>query len=84
MISYDFHVAAMPAPLLISNTLTCAKLVESQKGGIFNWNILHGRSRRIVDFISFMMRLLRKPIACRSICPKRKRTGGGSIRNTAA
>jgi NADH-quinone oxidoreductase subunit H len=48
MISYELPMSlAIAAPLLISNTLSLRELVEAQDGGILNWNILHGRSRRL-------------------------------------
>src|ERR1700675_3661022 len=41
MISYELALSlAIAAPLLISNTLSLRKLVESQSGSILNWNIL--------------------------------------------
>jgi NADH-quinone oxidoreductase subunit H len=56
MISYELPMSlAIAAPLLISNTLSLRKLVESQEGGIFNWNILHGPFPQIVSFIIFMI-----------------------------
>src|SRR6267154_3708165 len=42
LISYELPMSlAIAAPLLISNTLSLRQLVESQDGGILNWNILH-------------------------------------------
>src|SRR6516165_9024110 len=56
MISYELPLSlAIAAPLLISNTLSLRKLVESQAGGIFHWNILHGPFPQIVSFIIFMI-----------------------------
>jgi NADH-quinone oxidoreductase subunit H len=56
MISYELPMSlAIAAPLLISNTLSLRQLVESQAGGIFNWNILHGPFPQIVSFIIFMI-----------------------------
>ncbi len=56
MISYELPMSlSIAAPLLISNTLSLRKLVESQDGGIFNWNILHGPFPQIVSFIIFMI-----------------------------
>jgi NADH-quinone oxidoreductase subunit H len=56
MISYELPMSlAIASPLLISNTLSLRKLVESQAGGIFNWNILHGPFPQIVSFIIFMI-----------------------------
>src|ERR1022692_4630540 len=56
MISYELPMSlAIAAPLLISNTLSLRELVESQKGGILNWNLLHGPFPQIVSFIVFMI-----------------------------
>jgi NADH-quinone oxidoreductase subunit H len=56
MISYELPMSlAIAAPLLISNTLSLRRLVESQAGGIFHWNILHGPFPQIVSFIVFMI-----------------------------
>jgi NADH-quinone oxidoreductase subunit H len=56
MISYELPMSlAIAAPLLISNTLSLRELVESQHGGIFHWNILHGPFPQIVSFIIFMI-----------------------------
>jgi NADH-quinone oxidoreductase subunit H len=56
MISYELPMSlAIAAPLLISNTLSLRQLVESQDGGIFNWNILHGPFPQIISFIIFMI-----------------------------
>ncbi len=56
MISYELPMSlAIASPLLISNTLSLRKLVESQAGGIFNWNILHGPFPQIMSFIIFMI-----------------------------
>src|SRR3954465_3038231 len=54
MISYELPMSlAIAAPLLISNTLSLRQLVESQDGGILNWNILHGPFPQIVSFVIF-------------------------------
>src|SRR3954449_9431535 len=56
MISYELPMSlAIAAPLLISNTLSLRNLVESQAGGIFNWNILHGPFPQIISFVIFMI-----------------------------
>src|SRR5450759_3751587 len=56
MISYELPMSlAIAAPLLISNTLSLRQLVESQNGGIFNWNILHGPFPQVISFIIFMI-----------------------------
>jgi NADH-quinone oxidoreductase subunit H len=46
---------AIASPLLISNTLSLRKLVESQDGSILNWNVLHGPFPQIVSFIIFII-----------------------------
>lgn len=56
MISYELPMSlAIAAPLLISNTLSLRQLVESQNGGIFHWNILHGPFPQVISFIIFMI-----------------------------
>jgi NADH-quinone oxidoreductase subunit H len=56
MISYELPMSlAIAAPLLISNTLSLRQLVESQDGGIFHWNILHGPFPQIISFIIFII-----------------------------
>ena len=56
MISYELPMSlAIAAPLLISNTLSLRRLVETQDGGIFNWNILHGPFPQVISFIVFMI-----------------------------
>jgi NADH-quinone oxidoreductase subunit H len=56
MISYELPMSlAIAAPLLISNTLSLRKLVESQSGSILNWNILHGPFPQIISFIIFII-----------------------------
>src|SRR6516225_10009173 len=56
MISYELPMSlAIAAPLLISNTLSLRQLVESQDGGILNWNILHGPFPQIISFVIFMI-----------------------------
>ena len=77
MISYELPMSlAIAAPLLISNTLSLRELVESQAGGIFHWNILHGPFPQIVSFHHFHDCGLRRnqPRAVRS-ARGRKRTG---------
>jgi len=58
MISYELPMSlAIAAPLLISNTLSLRKLVESQgaglHGGFWNWNVIQGG--QIVSFIIFVI-----------------------------
>jgi len=56
MISYELPMSlAIAAPLLISNTLSLRELVETQAGGIFKWNILHGPFPQIISFVIFMI-----------------------------
>jgi len=56
MISYELPMSlAIAAPLLISNTLSLRKLVESQSGSILSWNILHGPFPQIVSFLIFII-----------------------------
>jgi NADH-quinone oxidoreductase subunit H len=56
MISYELPLSlAIAAPLLISNTLSLRELVESQSGGIWRWNILHGPFPQIFSFLIFMI-----------------------------
>ncbi|MGO9010205.1 MAG: NADH-quinone oxidoreductase subunit NuoH [Bryobacteraceae bacterium] len=43
MVSYELPLSlAVAAPLLISNTLSLRKLVETQDGWLWNWNLFHG------------------------------------------
>jgi NADH-quinone oxidoreductase subunit H len=56
MISYELPMSlAIAAPLLISNTLSLRELVESQSGGIWHWNVLHGPFPQIFSFLIFMI-----------------------------
>jgi NADH-quinone oxidoreductase subunit H len=56
MISYELPMSlAVAAPLLISNTLSLRKLVESQEGSILDWNILHGPFPQIISFFVFLI-----------------------------
>jgi NADH-quinone oxidoreductase subunit H len=56
MISYELPLSlAIAAPLLISNTLSLRKLVESQSGSILHWNVLHGPFPQIFSFIIFLI-----------------------------
>src|SRR5215467_13131779 len=49
MISYELPMAlAIASPLLLSNTLSLRKLVETQAGGIWHWNL-------IPQFIAFVI-----------------------------
>jgi NADH-quinone oxidoreductase subunit H len=54
MISYELPMSlAIASPLLISNTLSLRELVESQSGGIWNWNLIGGG--QIVSFFIFVI-----------------------------
>jgi NADH-quinone oxidoreductase subunit H len=54
MISYELPLSlAIAAPLLISNTLSLRRLVETQEGGFWHWNLIHGG--QIVSFIIFLI-----------------------------
>src|SRR5436309_11460976 len=56
MISYELPMSlAIASPLLISNTLSLRKLVESQSGSILDWNILHGPFPQIISFFIFLI-----------------------------
>jgi NADH-quinone oxidoreductase subunit H len=56
MISYELPLSlAVAAPLLISNTLSLRKLVESQAGSILDWNIFHGPFPQIIGFFVFLI-----------------------------
>ena len=56
MISYELPMSlAIASPLLISNTLDLRQLVNSQSGGIWHWNILHGPFPQIFSFIIFII-----------------------------
>ena len=56
MISYELPLSlALASPLLISNTLSLRKLVESQQGSIFTWNVLHGPFPQIFSFLIFLI-----------------------------
>jgi len=54
MISYELPLSlAIAAPLLISNTLSLRKLVESQGANLWQWNLFHGW--QYVSFIIFLI-----------------------------
>jgi NADH-quinone oxidoreductase subunit H len=54
MISYELPMSlAIAAPLLVSNTLSLRKLVETQDGWMWNWNLFHGF--QYVSFIIFLI-----------------------------
>ena len=54
MISYELPLSlAVASPLLISNTLSLRRLVESQEGSILNWNVIGGG--QIVSFFIFLI-----------------------------
>src|SRR5271166_235263 len=56
MISYELPMSlAIAAPLLISNTLSLRRLVETQAGGIWNWNVLQRPFPQVVGFIIFLI-----------------------------
>ena len=56
MVSYELPLSlAIASPLLISNTLDLRQLVNSQSGGIWHWNILHGPFPQIFSFIIFII-----------------------------
>ena len=56
MISYELPLSlAIAAPLLISNTLSLRKLVETQSGSMLSWNVLHGPFPQIISFIIFLI-----------------------------
>jgi NADH-quinone oxidoreductase subunit H len=56
MISYELPLSlAVAAPLLLSNTLSLRKLVESQQGSILDWNIFRGPFPQIFSFIIFLI-----------------------------
>src|SRR5437899_3030825 len=55
MISYELPMSlAIASPLLISNTLSLRKLVESQSGGMLSWNVLRLPFPQIVSFMIFI------------------------------
>jgi len=54
MISYELPLSlAIAAPLLISNTLSLRKLVDTQGGWLWNWNLFHGW--QYVSFLVFLV-----------------------------
>jgi len=54
MISYELPLSlAIAAPLLNSNTLSLRKLVDTQDGWMWNWNLFHGF--QYVSFIVFII-----------------------------
>jgi len=54
MISYELPLGlAIAAPLLISNTLSLRRLVETQDGWLWNWNLFHGF--QYVSFVVFLI-----------------------------
>ena len=54
MISYELPLSlAVVSPLLISNTLSLRQLVESQAGGVWRWNLVHGW--QYVSFLVFLI-----------------------------
>jgi NADH-quinone oxidoreductase subunit H len=56
MISYELPLSlAIAGPLLLSNTLSLRKLVESQGDSILDWNILRGPAPQIISFFVFLI-----------------------------
>jgi NADH-quinone oxidoreductase subunit H len=56
MISYELPLSiAIASPLLLSNTLSLRKLVESQAGGMWHWNVLRGPFPQVFSFIIFLI-----------------------------
>src|SRR6516225_446167 len=54
MISYELPLSlAVVSPLLLSNTLSLRQLVESQAGGVWRWNLVHGW--QYVSFLVFLI-----------------------------
>src|SRR5689334_10176737 len=54
MISYELPLSiAVAGPLLISNTLSLRRLVESQDGSILHWNLIGGG--QVVSFLVFLI-----------------------------
>src|ERR1051325_8519688 len=54
MISYELPLSlGIPAPLLLSNTLSLRQLVDTQAGGIWHWNLIHGG--QIISFVIFLI-----------------------------
>jgi len=54
MVSYELPLSlTIAAPLLISNTLSLHKLVETQDGWLWNWNLFHGF--QYVSFVIFLI-----------------------------
>jgi NADH-quinone oxidoreductase subunit H len=56
MISYELPLSlAIASPLLLSNTLSLRRIVETQTGSIVHWNILRLPAPQIVSFFVFMI-----------------------------
>src|SRR6516225_8561925 len=56
MISYELPLSlAIAAPLLLSNTLSLRRLVETQQGSILDWNVFRGPFPQIFSFIIFLI-----------------------------
>jgi NADH-quinone oxidoreductase subunit H len=56
MISYELPMSiAIASPLLLSNTLSLRKLVDSQAGSFWHWNVLHGPFPQIFSFVIFLI-----------------------------
>jgi len=56
MISYELPLSlAIASPLLLSNTLSLRRMVETQTGSIVHWNILRLPAPQIVSFFVFMI-----------------------------
>jgi NADH-quinone oxidoreductase subunit H len=56
MISYELPLSlAIVSPLLLSNTLSLRRIVETQAGSIIHWNILRLPAPQIVSFFVFLI-----------------------------
>jgi len=56
MISYELPLSiAIASPLLLSNTLSLRKLVETQAGSFWHWNVLRGPFPQIFAFLIFLI-----------------------------
>src|SRR6266852_2465899 len=56
MISYELPMSlAIVAPLLLSNTLSLRRIVETQSGSMLNWNIVRLPAPQIVSFFVFLI-----------------------------
>jgi NADH-quinone oxidoreductase subunit H len=56
MISYELPLSlAIASPLLLSNTLSLRRIVETQSGSILHWNLLRLPAPQIVSFLVFLI-----------------------------